>query len=64
MNNKTAVVKQIADHYYELKMGDRDMGGTNKQSLINYAHKQGYQTVHFIPQPRRESSVFRIHGRW
>ena len=53
-----ATIKQTGEHYYELVMGNRDIGGTNKQSLANYARKQGYKEIEFIPLPKRESTVF------
>ena len=37
-----ATITQISEHYYSLAMGDRDMGGTNKQSLLNYARKVAF----------------------
>lgn len=57
-NQMKATIKQETQHYYALTMGDRVIGGTNKQSLADFARKQGYTEIEFIPLPKKQSTVF------
>jgi hypothetical protein len=60
----TATIKQDGQHYYTLTMGDRIMGGTNKQSLERYARKQGYTEIEYEPLPLKVSTVFNVIHGW
>ncbi len=55
-----ATIKQINEHYYELTMGDKVIGGTNKRSLARYAKEYGYTSIEFIPLPEKQSIVFNL----
>lgn len=38
-----ATITKIADHYYVLKLGDREIGADSRARLERYARAQGYQ---------------------
>ena len=37
-----ATVERVGESYYVLRMGEREMGGTNRAALEAYARKNGY----------------------
>ena len=44
-----AIIKHEYTHYYSLTMGDRTIGGRNKQYLAEYAKDNGYTEIEYIP---------------
>lgn len=40
-----AMLSQVATHYYTLRMGEREIGGTNKDALKRFARKHGYRVT-------------------
>lgn len=59
-----ATIKQEGEHYYALIMGDRIMGGTNRQTLERFARKQGYGEIEYTPIPPKNNIVLNFLQGW
>jgi hypothetical protein len=60
-----ATIQHTHTHYYVLKMGEREIGGKNKQYLTEYARDNGYTEIEYIPlKPEPKYKVFNTIRGW